>query len=70
MPTIYPWQPAWHYAEFANKATPTTNINAATAWLNNTLVPPGGDGTVFGNIDSNGDVRLFWYGTVFPILHE
>jgi hypothetical protein len=69
MPTLV-FAPSWRYIEFTSKATPNSNINAATTWLNTTLVPPGGDGTVFGNIDSNGDVRLFWYGVELPIFHE
>jgi hypothetical protein len=68
MPTISAFAPKWHYTEFAGKTTPDSNINATLTWLNNTLIPPGGDGTVFGNIDSNGDVRLFWYGSVFPVF--
>jgi hypothetical protein len=70
MPIIFPFKPEWHYTEFANKTTPTPNINAAVTWLNKTIVPPDGDGTVFGNIDGQGDVRLFWYGIEFPVLEN
>ena len=70
MPIIFPFKPEWHYAEFAHKTTPNTNINAAVTWLNKTIVPPDGDGTVFGNIDGQGDVRLFWYGIQFPVLEN
>jgi hypothetical protein len=60
----------WWYQEFippGGKATPTAGIDAAQTWLNDTIQP--GTPVVFGNIDSNGDVRVFWYGTqyVLPI---
>jgi hypothetical protein len=63
----------WFYTEFAGpNVTPTKGapagdsqpggINAAQTWLNQTIKP--GTNVVFGNIDSGGTVRLFWYGTV------
>jgi hypothetical protein len=52
----------WQYQEFATKPTPPAGINSALTWLNENIAPPDGNGTVFGNIDSNGDVRLFFYG--------
>jgi hypothetical protein len=71
MPIINPWPPAWHYSEFLKSGgtpTPNVGINAALTWLDKTITPPDGDGTVFGNIDSNGDVRLLWYGVEFPVI--
>jgi hypothetical protein len=57
--------PQWNYQEFLptnSKSTPTEGINAALTWLaeNNFAAAIG---TVFGNTDSSGVVRLFWYGT-------
>ena len=71
MPIISPWKPEWHYKEFlptGGKSTPNSGINAALTWLNNNITPPDGDGTVFGNVDGMGDVRLFWYGIQYPVV--
>jgi hypothetical protein len=72
MPIIVPnpFRPRWHYQEFSSGATPSPNIDAALTWLNKTIVPPDGDGTVFGNIDGHGDVRLFWYGVEYPVFEN
>jgi hypothetical protein len=40
-------------------------VNAALAWLDKTSTPAAG--TVFGNTDAHGDVRLFWYGIELPL---
>jgi len=75
MPVIPPIKPLprWHCQEFispGDKPTPMAGINAAVAWLNENSVPP--IGTVVGNTDGKGDVRLFWYGIeiVPPVLEQ
>ena len=69
MPIIvpFPFQPRWHYQEFSETATPNPKILEALTWLNNTIVPPDGEGTVFGNVDGKGDVRMFWYGVQYLV---
>jgi len=60
------YRPAWHYQEFlhpGDPSTPTAGINAAVTWLDANIAPP--VGTVIGNTDGKGDVRLFWYGYEF-----
>jgi hypothetical protein len=65
---------AWQYQEFLGSAqrppTPRTGIDAALTWLGENSAPP--IGTVIGNIDSNGDVRFFWYGYewILPVSNE
>jgi hypothetical protein len=56
----------WQYQEFANKPTPTANISSAVTWLNANSAPP--VGTVFGNVDGMGDVRLFYYGYAYHFV--
>jgi hypothetical protein len=62
----------WWYEEFlatgGQKATPTTGIDAAQTWLDANITPAAG--AVFGNVDSGGTVRLFWYGTKFTEVVE
>jgi hypothetical protein len=65
-----PFTPRWHYQEFSSGPTPNPNIDAALTWLNNTIVPPDGEGTVFGNIDGKGDARLFWYGVQYWVVEK
>jgi hypothetical protein len=71
-------QTGWWYIEFLGPGSsghpqnPTPGAQAGTSnpggitgaqeWLNKTVTP--GSNPVFGNIDSGGTVRLFWYGTI------
>jgi hypothetical protein len=63
----------WFHTEFAGPGIAPTKgapagdtqqggISAAQTWLNQNIKP--GTNVVFGNVDSGGTVRLFWYGTV------
>lgn len=66
-------QTGWQYIEFvgptpakttAGAPAGTSNpggIQAALTWLNQSALP--GAGSVFGIVDSQGTVRLCWYGT-------
>jgi hypothetical protein len=62
----------WWYQEFSagQKATPSAGIDAAQTWLNDNIKP--NTPVVFGNVDGQGTVRLFWYGskslTIGPAL--
>jgi hypothetical protein len=53
----------WWYQEFSagQPATKLEGINAALTFLNEKQFTP--PPTVFGNVDGQGTVRLFWYGT-------
>ncbi len=67
----------WWYAEFSGpEAGPTKGapaasvqpggISAAQSWLNANITP--GDDALFGNVDGQGTVRIFYYGTARPHL--
>ena len=57
----------WRYQEFPETgSTPKPGVTQALTWLNENLTPA--TGTIFGNIDNNGGVRFFWYGTELPII--
>jgi len=66
----------WWYQEFrgpsvttATPGAPESNpggISAAQTWLNQTIKP--GTNDVFGMIDGQGTVRMFWYGTIDLVL--
>jgi hypothetical protein len=53
----------WWYQEFSAGQTPTKQegIDEALTFLNERFTPA--TPTVFGNVDGQGTVRLFWYGT-------
>lgn len=64
-----PFNPQWHYEGFPEPGAGPANmagVNAALTWLDEHITPP--LGTVFGNIDTSGDVRLFWYGIELPVI--
>jgi len=65
-------QTEWQYIEFrGNQNGPTFGAPAGTSnpggiqgaltWLNQSSLP--GAGSVFGMIDGQGTVRMYWYGT-------
>ena len=70
-PVSFPFQvTGWWYQEFSagQKATPLAGINAAQTWLNDNIKP--NTPVVFGNVDGQGTVRLFWYGSkslIWPV---
>jgi hypothetical protein len=67
-----PFAAQWRFQGFPPPDAGISNtnmagVNAALAWLNANITPPAVP-TVFGMIDTSGDVRLFWYGRELP--HE
>jgi hypothetical protein len=74
-------QVGWWYVEFRGPGTPghpipvtpgipngtssPGGVTGALTWLNEKVAA--GSNPVFGNIDSGGTVRLFWYGTELNI---